>query len=83
MKYKSGIQVKNSFKKSLFVTATAITLGISTFGGSASVFAAEYVIPIVDPKTLEQSPEDSQERIKNKMKQENISKIYHKRHFLF
>lgn len=64
MKYKAGMQVKNSFKKSLFVTVTAITLGISTFGGSVSVFAAEYVIPIVDPKTLEQSPEDSQERIK-------------------
>lgn len=64
MKYKTGIQMKNSFKKSLFVTATAITLGLSTFGGSVSVFAAEYVIPIVDPKTMEQSPEDSQERIK-------------------
>ncbi|MCU4948846.1 MULTISPECIES: hypothetical protein [Bacillus cereus group] len=64
MKCKTGIQVKNDFKKSLFVTAATMTLGMSTFGGPVSVFAAEYVIPIVDSKTLEQSPEDSQERIK-------------------
>lgn len=68
MKYKAGMQMKKTFKKLLFVTATAITLGISTFGGSVSVFAAEYEIPIVDHKTLEQSPEDSQKRIKKQNK---------------
>lgn len=64
MKYKDRKDAKRRFKKVLFVTAATMTLGISTLGGTASVFAAEDVIPIVNSNTLEQSPEDSQERTK-------------------
>lgn len=66
MKWKVGINVKNSFKKALFMTAAAMTLSVSTFEGPVSVFAAENddEIKMEDSQTLEQSPEDSQERIK-------------------
>ncbi|MGX5634049.1 hypothetical protein [Bacillus thuringiensis] len=64
MKYKNQKDAKRRFKKALFVTAATMSLGMSTFGGTTSVFAAADVIPIVNSNTLEQSPEDSQERTK-------------------
>lgn len=63
MENKNQTNAKCRFKKSLFVTATTISLGMNAFGGTPSIFAAECVIPTVDPNILEHSFEHSQERI--------------------
>ncbi|HDX9707677.1 TPA: hypothetical protein ROY17_005437, partial [Bacillus thuringiensis] len=39
MKYRDRIQAKRSFKKALLVTATTMTLGLGTVGGTTSAFA--------------------------------------------
>ncbi|MBW3496817.1 CyaA/EF/ExoY family adenylyl cyclase toxin [Bacillus sp. FDAARGOS_1420] len=41
MKYKERTHAKRRFKKAVFVTAATMTLGMSTFGDTISVFAAE------------------------------------------
>ncbi|MGX5632934.1 hypothetical protein [Bacillus thuringiensis] len=64
MKCENQTHAKRLYKHALLATVATMTLGISTLGGTTSVFAAEEVIPIVDSNTLEQSPEDSQERTK-------------------
>ncbi|MGK8429716.1 hypothetical protein [Bacillus cereus] len=41
MKYKERTHAKRRFKKAVFVTAAAMSLGMSTFGGTISAFAAD------------------------------------------
>ncbi|MGX5632933.1 anthrax toxin-like adenylyl cyclase domain-containing protein [Bacillus thuringiensis] len=41
MKYKKRIHAKRRFKKGVFITAATMTLGMSTWGGTISAFAAE------------------------------------------
>ncbi|MCI3150045.1 hypothetical protein C5137_28500 [Bacillus cereus] len=44
MKYKERTHAKRRFKKAVFVTAAAMSLGMSTFGGTISAFAADNTI---------------------------------------
>ncbi|MGQ3740399.1 hypothetical protein [Bacillus sp. FDAARGOS_1420] len=64
MKYKYCTHTKQKYKQAFLATVATMSLGVSALGGTTSVFAADDVIPIVNSNTLEQSPEDSQERTK-------------------
>ena len=64
MKYKNRKYAKRKYKHTLLATVATMTLGINILGSTTSAFAADYVIPMEDSKTLEKSPENSQERTK-------------------